>query len=43
MKEYTGIIDLHLNVNGEDRRVATWYGKPSPPGTASSAASALPA
>ncbi len=23
MKEYTGIIDLNLNVNGEDRRVAT--------------------
>jgi carbon-monoxide dehydrogenase small subunit len=22
MKEYAGIIDLHLNVNGEDRRVA---------------------
>ena len=22
MKEYSGLVDLHLNVNGEDRRVA---------------------
>ena len=26
MKEYAGIIDLHLNVNGEDRRVAAQPG-----------------
>ena len=26
MKEYAGIIDLHLNVNGEDRRVAALPG-----------------
>jgi aerobic carbon-monoxide dehydrogenase small subunit len=26
MKEYAGIINLHLNVNGEDRRVATQPG-----------------